>query len=258
MSEIKKDKKITQWIDPNLDTLYKIQIPSRRRDWMDLDNGHAYKCLPLSVANGFGWEILNPIKFEAIWNGEPQINDSILFNFYPKSEKDDAFLAQNNIGSHFGNGIITWAALNFILRTTNGHNMFIKGPTNHFKHGARPLEAIIESDWIPYPFTMNWKITKKRIPITFEKDEPIACFFPVPRHYIESFNVETVKGDLNSDLNKEMNLWAEKRGEMMWNEFYMRGIEKSETKQMFPDHQRAIRGCPFSHNNKEDLDGRKT
>jgi hypothetical protein len=259
MKDVKKDKLITKWIDPQFThSLYKVELPSRRRNWMDLDNGHAYRCLPLSVANGFGWDILNPIKFEAIWNGDPGIKDAILFNFYPQNKEEEDFIKDNSIGSHFGNGIITWSALNFVLKTTSGHNIFIKAPTNHFKHGARSLEAIIESDWLPYPFTLNWKITKKHVTIKFEKDEPIACFFPIPRYYLESFDTDTVTGETESKFNKEMSIWASKRGELTYNEFYSRGLEDSENKKVFEDHQRAIRGCPFLNKIKENNDGRET
>ena len=40
------------------------------RDWMDLfSERHAYRCLPMSMANCSGWEIALPFGFNAEWNG---------------------------------------------------------------------------------------------------------------------------------------------------------------------------------------------
>ena len=50
-----------------------------------------------------------------------------------------------------------------------------------------PLEGIIETDWAPFTFTMNWRFTRKRTWVTFEKDEPICRLVPIPRQYAEQF-----------------------------------------------------------------------
>src|SRR5258707_14212173 len=40
------------------------------RDWMDnTEQRYAYRCLPLSIANSHGWEILCAAGFTAIWDG---------------------------------------------------------------------------------------------------------------------------------------------------------------------------------------------
>src|SRR5579885_1644744 len=41
--------------------------PSRRA-WMD-DAGHAYHCLPLVIANQWGWQILCPTDVRVSWDG---------------------------------------------------------------------------------------------------------------------------------------------------------------------------------------------
>ena len=41
-----------------------IHVPDKKRKWMDeTPNGFAYRCLPLTVANGFGWTFHCPYKF---------------------------------------------------------------------------------------------------------------------------------------------------------------------------------------------------
>lgn len=255
MADISKDKSITKWLITQAEgkTLYKVELPSRRRDWMDVNNGHAYKCLPLSVANGFGWEIKNPIKFDAVWSGSIGHENAIVFTFYPETNEEKIFVDTKQISSHFGNGIITFSSLNFILRTTEGHNVFIKGPTNHFKHGAHALEAVIEADWLPYTFTLNWKITKPHVKVTFEKDEPIACIFPYPRNYLESFEAIEQADTIDSELDKQQRMWQKKRDDLIANPkqnikdhfTYSRGIKEIQTGEKFEEHQRSIIGCPF-------------
>ena len=40
------------------------------REWMDnIDQRFAYRCLPLSIANAHGWEILCTAGFTAVWDG---------------------------------------------------------------------------------------------------------------------------------------------------------------------------------------------
>ena len=47
-------------------------VPARAaRAWMDAtDQRYAYRCLPLSIANASGWEVLCPVGFEASWRGD--------------------------------------------------------------------------------------------------------------------------------------------------------------------------------------------
>ena len=51
--------------------------PARaKRQWMDdFVDRHAYRCLPLSIANSHGWEVLCPIPVEIRWNGGMKVED---------------------------------------------------------------------------------------------------------------------------------------------------------------------------------------
>lgn len=253
---MEKDKTIIKWNLPNSLSPYVVDLSSKKRIWMEANGGHAYRCMPLSVANGFGWEILNPISFSAIWNGAIGSENAINFNFCIEDEQDEESIKDKNISSHFGNGIITFSYLNFIFRTPAGHNLFVKGPTNHFKHGAQALEAIIETDWLPYTFTLNWKITKPNEEVQFIRGEPLATIFPIPRHYLESFNAIEENGDINSEFFKEYDKWAKKRKEIQktknQNHFlYNKGIEEIDTGKTYENHQRSITGCPFRKQNEK-------
>ena len=51
-------------------TVPELRPATPRREWMDqTDQRYAYRCLPLTVGNQFGWEMLCPASFEALWTG---------------------------------------------------------------------------------------------------------------------------------------------------------------------------------------------
>ena len=52
-------------------------VPGRSgRSWMGATNQrYAYRCLPLTIANSMGWELLCPMPVSAEWNGGPELED---------------------------------------------------------------------------------------------------------------------------------------------------------------------------------------
>ena len=52
-------------------------VPARsNRDWMDaFTDRHPYRCLPLTMANSTGWELLAPMDIKIEWNGGPRNED---------------------------------------------------------------------------------------------------------------------------------------------------------------------------------------
>ncbi len=145
-----------------------------RRDWMDnTANKFAYRCLPLTIANQTGWHVHNPVGFTAYWNGR---NDpghvQCLFD-------TDAKGWGGWINNQFGNGILTWNTP-FLFRTRPAQSrLLVIGPANHFKHGAAPLTAVVESDWMNMSFTMNWKLTSPGLPVRFDAGEPLFQVIPM-------------------------------------------------------------------------------
>jgi hypothetical protein len=152
-----------------------------RRDWMDATpERFAYRCLPLSIANAHGWVIRCGGGFEVTWNGGGRAGDVTVVPL-----GDGPVAAEG----HFGSGILTLRP-GVIFRTAPGHNLWVTGPPNSFKDGIQPLSAVVESDWIPFPFTMNWKITRPDHTVRFEKGEPYCFFFPIRRGIPDSAEPE--------------------------------------------------------------------
>ena len=128
----------------------------------------------LVIANQSGWFVENRLPFRAIWDGGPGPGHlKILFH---ESWGDGG----PPVVSWFGNGILTFH-LPFVIRTEPGYNLWVMGPPNSFKDGIHALSAMIETDWMPYTFTMNWKFTRPQVPVRFEQGEPFCFLFPVKR-----------------------------------------------------------------------------
>ena len=41
----------------------------------DFPNEEIYRCLPMTIANALGWDILCPVPLEIRWNGGPAVTD---------------------------------------------------------------------------------------------------------------------------------------------------------------------------------------
>jgi hypothetical protein len=194
--------KMTAYRMPGKKAYPRIVPASADRMWMDLKTGGwANRCLPLRIANQAGWFILNDVDFEVTWTGTNSL-DSVKLKY---KDKESQF-AQ----SMFGFGVLTWT-IPYLFRTQPGFNLIARGPANSFKDGVAPLEGIIETDWLPYPFTMNWKITRPNKAITFERDEPICMLMPMRRNDIERFQPDIVNLTADPELERSYLAWHEVR-----------------------------------------------
>ncbi|MCH8335921.1 MAG: hypothetical protein IIC61_08540 [Proteobacteria bacterium] len=179
-----------------------LRPAERARQWMeDTVDRFAYRCLPVAMANQVGWDILCPVAFTARWNGKAGLKD-INLKFHGKPSA--------LIGSHFGHGVLTFSP-GYLFRTTRSHNLWVKGPTNCPKDGIAPLEGLIETDWAPFSFTMNWKFTRARHKVRFELGEPICRIIPYPRHYIRKFEPKIKNINENAKLYQQYVEWRESR-----------------------------------------------
>ncbi len=221
----------------------KIRPAPVKRDWMDATPyGYAYRCLPLNIANMHGWEVLNEAAFTLGWNGGVE-KEAV------KIEAGDPKAQSRLPISHFGSGIVTFH-ISLLLRTDPGYNLFVMGSPNFVKDGAQALCGVVETDWAPYSFTMNWKITRPHTPVHFAAGEPICFFFPVPRGLVESAQPEFQPIAANPDLKAQYELWNKSRAAFIqdlndpasqaakdkWQKLYYRGLDP-DGKEQFGEHQ---------------------
>jgi hypothetical protein len=156
---------------------------SASRDWMDDTNQRfAYRCIPLSIANASGWELLCPADFEASWSGGSAI-DAITI----RSLNDEARVSRFVV-SHFGHGVLTMHP-GYLFRTSPGWALWVRGSPNHAKRHIVPLDGLVETEWLDFTFTMNWRFTRIGT-VRFEKDEPFCFLTPVPHAVLDGIEPE--------------------------------------------------------------------
>ncbi|HEY0053321.1 MAG TPA: DUF6065 family protein [Caulobacteraceae bacterium] len=212
-------------------------VPGRPdRAWMDKFSGrHPYRCLPLTMANTTGWEILCPMSFTAEWNGGPGQHDITLTADRPHPD------FKIFVESHFSGGVVTFHT-GYLFRTPPGWTMWTTGAPNHVKDGIQPLTGLVETDWLPFPFTMNWIFTRPGR-VRFEKGEPF-CFITLNRSK-QMDDVQPRLKTMESDpvLRGQFDAWNTRRGEFnkrlyardpatmkeAWQRFYFKGELPDDT-----------------------------
>lgn len=236
----------------------RIRAGSAKRDWMDgAPDSYPYRCLPLNIANGHGWEILSPCGFEATWNGGLAAQDVTI-------SADEGTKTSEIPEALFGQGTFTLHVMG-LLRTPPGWDIYVSGPPNAFKDGVAPLAGIIETDWSPYSFTMNWRLTRPGNTVRFEENEPIAFFFPIQRGAVEQFEPTYVPIDDDPELKSMFEAWSQSRDAFharmreklpektadQWQKLYYRGVMPDGSCPV-SDHQSKLRLKEFA---RADLTG---
>jgi len=179
---------------------WQLRPAPARRHWMD-ELPHAYKCLPLVVANQWGWQILCPTDVVATWDGTEGLT-GLRIEVAPQFEPA--------IKSQFGAGIITFSPP-WLFRTPPGWNLYLKGPTNRWKPNCVPLEGVIETWWLNYTFTLNWKLVQPGT-VVFRQGESLGQLLPVPHLTFEDATAtEAPIGLLEPEASAELLKWQEKR-----------------------------------------------
>ena len=185
----------------------------RERKWMD--NAYQkfpYRCLPLVVANQYGWEILSTHHVRASWDGTSKAKGLCVENLY-----GDGPL---HCHSHFGEGVLTFQ-IPFLFKTPDGWNLMVRGPTNSSKDGIAALDGIIETDWAHSTFTMNWRFTRA-CTVEFAIGEPICLFFPIQRGVLEMFRGEFRMLEANQEFENKFREWSVSRDR------FLSGLEKGK------------------------------
>src|SRR6516164_6637215 len=181
----------------------KIVAAPVERAWMDrTEQGFGYRCLPLNIANAHGWLLLNTAPFVAQWDGAQGLEAIRL----SAAGVGEPLLAS----SHFGSGVLTFH-VNALFRTEPGYDLMVTGPLNELKDGIQPLAGVVETDWGPFTFTMNWKFTRKFVPVAFERDEPFCMIFPLKRGLVEEVEPEIRALESDPQLHAAYLAWADSR-----------------------------------------------
>ena len=221
------------------------------RDWMDATpQAFAYRCLPLNIANAHGWEILTPAGFWAYWRGGSDTSNVII-----RPDKD--MPATSKPVSLFGQGTLT-IHIQGLFRTPPGWNLMVGGSPNTAKEGIAPLSGVIETDWSPYTFTMNWRFLRRNHWVRFNAGEPICFIHPFQRDALERMNPKFIPLNNNPEAARQFAQWSRSRDAFQaevakkppasnadqWQKRYYRGLDMDD-KPGVPDHRAKLRLKPF-------------
>ncbi len=240
---------LTAYLHPGWTPL--IRPAPSTRPWMDATpESFAYRCLPLNIANAHGWEVLAPFGFEAVWDGGTG-TEAIAVT--PDPGADPARVAV----SLFGQGVLTFH-VEAIMRTPPGWDLWVGGSPNRQKDGIAPLTGVVETDWSPFTFTMNWRFTRPDHPVRFEALEPFCFLFPVQRGAVEAFAPAFAPLGADPDTQARFRAWSEARDAFharmrenppaapadRWQKHYYRGVDVSGEVRA-ADHRSKLRLRPF-------------
>lgn len=206
------------------------------RAWMGATpQRYANRCLPLLIANQSGWLVLAGDGVRATWDGTEGLGGVAIEQLGPGTAP---------VRSHFGSGIVTWN-LPWLFRTPPGWNLLVRGPANLPKDAACALEGVVESDWSPATFTVNWKLTRAGAPVTWAPDEPIAMLVPQRRGELERFR-PSVQSLLRAPrLARAHAAWSRSRQQFLCDlgrtdtEAQRRGWQRDYVAGTLPDGSRA-------------------
>ena len=169
------------------------------RDWMDATTRrHAYRCLPIAVANTYGWQLLLPVDVTAEWNGGMELADVTV-----------TCARSHQAVSNFARGVLTFD-VSYIFRTPIDFHLLVTGPSNTFKDGIAPMTAVVETDWLPYTFTFNYQFTRPGR-VHWQAGEPYAQICVVRAGIQESVQPVIRRLNDNPQLMSDHEAWRERR-----------------------------------------------
>ena len=113
------------------------------------------------------------MRLEVSWGGSPEIAALKV------SESANGLAL-----SHFGGGILTFKP-GYLFRTPPGWPLWAKGTPNPVKDAIQPLCGPIETDWLPFALTMNWRMTRPGR-ARCKTGEPFCFITPTEHHRLDT------------------------------------------------------------------------
>lgn len=180
-------------------------VPGRpAREWMEATTERfAYRCTPLAIANSSGWEMVLPQNITVHWNGGNLVSDMLVVGDDPRTPCDHVG------GSVFGHGVVTFHP-GYLFRTSPGWALSVRGAPNTIKDGIAPLEGLVETDWLPFTFTMNWRMTRPGT-VYFKKGEPFCFIQPVPHAALDQIEPKIRGFGDHAKLKESYDYWRQAR-----------------------------------------------
>lgn len=151
---------------------------------------HAYQCLPLTVANVYGWEIVLEQDVVVLWRGG---------NTVPEILHGAVSGSGRTIASASIVGMVSFH-MGWIVSTDNNISCWFSGSPNSPVDGAYPLTASVPTWWWPDEVQMNWMLQKENEEIVFKANTPFCFFMPYDESVIPSIEIEVSDAFSDADF----------------------------------------------------------
>lgn len=192
--------------EQNTDYEIEVRPASIKKEFFENTfKAHGYHCQPLTTASMHGWEFILPHDIEVIWDGISNTEGShvkiIKGEFFESGKKFlDTLTANSTIAFN----------LNAFFETDEDHYVLLFGPANHFIKGAKPMSALIRSDWYHHNnLQYCWIITTPNKSIVFPKGTPFMTVINYPKNLLEQTNFY-IK-DITKEQQDKMTLYGQDR-----------------------------------------------
>ncbi len=204
--------KVTAYKNNNSANISQINI---KRDWMDNTvDGHAYKCFPVTLANGLGWGLSFPKDISFVWDG---ISDTSGNHVKILEGEEYCYTERANATISFKTGIVFETDKDVSLLQMPVPNMFIDG--------AQAFTTIISTSFFKGEFPCALRITKPFTKITIKANQPFISIVPISLSYlqnsiIEIDNYKNIKNNVVLKEEEHVKIVKEKTDSGKWTNFY--------------------------------------
>jgi hypothetical protein len=144
-----------------------------------------------------------PLSFEATWLGGANRSDIVI-----RSHDGDPRI-ERLVTSHFGHGVLTFHT-GWLFRTPPGWALWVRGAPNASKRNIAALDGLVETDWLPFTFTMNWRFTRMGT-ARFEKGEAFCFITLTPHGLLDAVRPRVMKLEDDPELNLAFQRWKTDR-----------------------------------------------
>jgi len=186
-----------------------------KRDWMDNTvDGHAYRCFPVTLANGLGWGLSFPKDISFIWDG---ISDTSGSHVKILEGEEYCYTERANATISFKTGIIFETDKDVSLLQMPVPNMFIDG--------AQAFTTIMSTSFFKGEFPCALRITKPFTKITIKANQPFISIVPISLTNLQNSIIEiddpkNMKNNISLDEKEHLDVVKEKTKNGIWTNFY--------------------------------------
>lgn len=144
----------------------------------------------MTTANLHGWEFILKEDVEVVWDGVSNTES----HHVQVTKGEQTPTGKRVVETGTANATIAFN-LNAYLETDPDHYCLLMGPPNHFIQGAKPMSALIRTDWYKTsPLQYCWQITTPNKPVLFPKGTPFLFILNYPKNLLEttSFSISQI------------------------------------------------------------------